>query len=177
MNIRKQMTIEASADRAWEILGTNYVRAGDWASAVYVSGARPGWPEVTAAPVAGRTCETSLGPFTESIEAYDEARRHIAYSASGAKMPGFVRSLVNAWWIEPAGPERAEVTMELNADIAQPFRTLMGWMMKRRFDTVLTESMDDFKAYAETGRPSARKLEADASKKGKAARRAATASA
>ena len=175
MKISKRTTVEASAERAWEILGPNYARAGDWASAVYVSGARSGPAKVAGAPVAGRTCETSLGPFTESIEAYDEGRRHIAYSATGAKMPGFVRSLVNAWWIEPAGPERCTVTMEMTADIAQPFRTLMGWAMRRQFDTVLTESMDDFKVYVETGRPSARKVKADASKKGRTARRAATA--
>jgi len=76
MKIRKQMTIDASAERVWKILGPNDVRAGDWASAVYVSSAKPIALKVAAAPVAGRTCQTSLGQFTESIEAYDESRRH-----------------------------------------------------------------------------------------------------
>lgn len=175
MNIQKTVTVNASAERVWDILGPNYERAGDWASSVFVSRARPGTPAVAGAPVAGRTCETTLGPFTESVVDYDETRRRIAYSASGAKMPGFVRSLVNAWTVTPAGPDRATVTMELNADIAQPFRLAMGWVMRRQFDRVLGESIDDLKVYAETGRPSERKVRADRSKKGAAARRAATA--
>lgn len=174
MKIQKSVTIDAPADRVWDILGPNYTRAGDWASSVFISEAKPGTPTVAGAPVAGRTCETALGPFTESIVAYDEARRHIAYSASGAKMPGFVRSLVNAWTVVPAGPDRAKVTMALSADIAQPFRFMMGWMMRRQFDGVLDEAIDDLKVYAETGEPSPRKVEADRSKKGMAARRAAT---
>lgn len=175
MKIRKTVTVDASAGRVWNILGPNYERAGDWASSVFVSRARPGEPAVAGAPVAGRTCETTLGPFVESVVDYDEGRRHIAYSASGAKMPGFVRSLVNAWTVAPAGPDRAEVTMELNADIAQPFRFAMGWMMRRQFDRVLGEAIDDLRVYAETGRPSERKVRADRSRKGEAARRAATA--
>lgn len=175
MQISKTVTVNAPAEKVWDILGPNYTKAGDWASSVFLSQARAGQPKVPGAPAAGRICETSLGPFTESIEAYDEDRMHVAYSATGAKMPGFMRSLVNSWTVRGAGSNRSEVTMVLNADIAQPFRTLMGWMMKRQFDGVLTESIDDLKIYAETGSPSARKVNADASKKAIAARRSAAA--
>ncbi|WP_224816960.1 SRPBCC family protein [Hasllibacter sp. MH4015] len=156
----------------WEVLGPGYERAGDWASSVYVSRARSGQPKVTAAPVAGRTCETSLGPFTETIEAYDPVARRIAYSATGDKMPGFVRSLVNTWELVPKGPDRTEVRMVLEADIAFPFSVLMGWMMKMQFRKVLHESLEEFAHYVETGRPHARKVKVDASKKAKAARSA-----
>ena len=170
MRIHQTFDIAASAERVWDILGPNYTRAGDWASGVYLSAPRAGTPQVAGAPAVGRTCQTSLGPFTESIIAYDDDRRHVAYVATGDKMPGFVRRLANSWTVETAGPNAARVTMELEADIAQPFRTLMGWMMKRQFSKVLAESTDDLKIYAETGRPSARKRKADASKQAKAAR-------
>ena len=175
MRITQTFDVQAPAEKVWDILGPNYTRAGDWASSVYASAPRAGTPQIAGAPAAGRTCETSLGPFTESIIAYDDERRHVAYVATGDKMPGFVKRLANAWTVQQVDPNASRVTMELTADIAQPFRTLMGWAMRRQFDAVLTESMDDFKVYVETGRPGARKAKADASKKGRTARRAAVA--
>lgn len=154
--------MNAPAERVWDILGPNYTRAGDWASSVYVSGAREGAPKVAGAPAAGRVCQTSLGPFTETIEAYDERRRHVAYSATGERMPGFVKRLVNAWTVRPAG-SGSEVEMVLTADIAFPFNVLMGPMMRVQFGKVLREATRELAHYAETGKPHPRKANADAS--------------
>lgn len=172
MKIKKTITVNATPDTLWDILGPNYVRAGDWASSVFVSGARPGTPKIAGAPAAGRVCETSLGPFTETIEAYDEARRHVAYSATGAKMPGFIKGLRNAWTVRAKGGA-SEVEMELNAAIAFPFNVLVGPLMRMQFSKVLREATEELKHYAETGQPHPRKLKADSSKKAIAARTAA----
>lgn len=169
LNIIRQ--INAPLDKVWNIVGPNYTSAGDWASSVYVSGARPGTPKVANAPAAGRVCETSLGPFTETIEAYDDSRHIVSYSATGAKMPGFMKGLRNTWHLTPSG-NGTKASMTLRADIAFPMNMLMGWMMKMQFKKALTETIDDLKAYAETGRPSPRKLKVDASKKAAAARQA-----
>jgi len=171
MKISKTITINAPAEKVWDILGPNYTNAGDWASSVYASGARPGTPKVAAAPVAGRVCQTSLGPFTETIEAFDESRRHVAYSASGEKMPGFVKRLANSWTVHPTG-DTSKVEMELNAEIAFPFNILMGPMMKLQFGKVVREATEELKHYAETGKPHPRKVKADASKKAMKAREA-----
>ncbi len=171
MKISKTININAPTDRVWDILGPNYVNAGDWASSVYASDARPGTPKVAEAPVAGRVCQTSLGPFTETIEAYDANRRHVAYSATGDKMPGFVKRLVNSWTVQPNG-SASKVQMELSADIAFPLNILMGPMMKLQFGKVLREATEELKHYAETGKPHPRKVKADASKKAVKAREA-----
>ncbi|MFO6464208.1 SRPBCC family protein [Jannaschia sp. KMU-145] len=171
MELTISRTIDAPLDKVWEIVGPNYTSAGDWASSVYVSGAREGTPKVVGAPAAGRVCETSLGPFTETIEAYDPARHVVSYSATGAKMPGFMKGLRNTWTLTPQGGG-TKASMTLRADIAFPMNLLMGPMMKMQFRKALTETIDDLKVYAETGRPSASKIKADASKKGIAARRA-----
>ncbi|WP_308916486.1 SRPBCC family protein [Jannaschia sp. LMIT008] len=171
MKITRTFRIDASPDRVWDILGPNYVHAGDWASSVYVSRARDGAATIPGAPAAGRTCETSLGAFTETIEAYDPARRHVAYSATGAKMPGFVRSLVNAWTVHPDGGG-SRVELRLAADIAFPFNVVMGLPMKLQFGRVLREATEELKHYAETGQPHPRKRKADGSRKAVAARAA-----
>jgi len=171
MKIKRTLTVNAPPKQVWDILGPNYTRAGDWASSVFASDARPGTPKIAAAPVAGRVCQTSLGPFTETIEAYDESRRHVAYSATGDKMPGFVKRLVNTWTVRPKGSV-SEIEMELNADIAFPFNILMGPMMKLQFGEVLREATEELKHYVETGKPHPRKLKANASKKAAKARAA-----
>lgn len=156
MKIAKSVNVNAPTDEVWDILGPNYLRVGDWASSVHLSDAKPGPITIEGAPAAGRTCETSLGPFTETIEEYDAEAHRIAYSATGAKMPGFVRSLVARWKLTPTGPSSTRVEMAMDADIAQPFRTLMGWMMERQFGSVIDTTLDDLRIYAETGLPSER---------------------
>ena len=172
MKLALEITANAPIDRVWDILGPGYVNAGDWASAVYISHPRVGEAKVAGAPAAGRVCQTSLGPFTESIEEYDPINHRVAYSATGDKMPGFVKSLVNSWTLTPAGSGRTKVRMELNADIAFPFNVLMGWMMKMQFRGALKDSIEDLKHYAEAGKPHPRKLKVDGSKKAVAARQA-----
>ncbi|MEL6205219.1 MAG: SRPBCC family protein [Pseudomonadota bacterium] len=172
MRLTKSITVAKPVDEVWELLGPNYTRAGDWASSVYASRARQGTPNVAVAPCAGRVCETSLGPFTETLERYDPAARHLAYSATGDKMPGFVRSLRNAWTLEAAGPQKTRVRMEMSVDIAFPFSVLMGWLMRIQFNKVLQNSIEEFAHFAETGTPHPRKRKADASAKAIAARQA-----
>jgi len=171
MQLSISRQIDASLDKVWDIVGPNYTSAGDWASSVYISGARSGTPKVAGAPAAGRVCETSLGPFTETIEAYDSHSHMVSYSATGAKMPGFMKGLRNTWQLTPNG-NGTKASMTLNADIAFPMNILMGWMMKMQFKRALSETIDDLKVYAETGRPSPRKVKVDASKKAAAARQA-----
>ena len=172
MRVAMSRTVNASVERVWEIVADRYVDTGDWASAVYVSSARPGVPKAAGAPALGRVCQTSLGTFTETIEAWDPEARTLTYSATGDKMPGFVRNLRNTWTLVPLGGGRTEARVALSADIAFPFNVLMGWLMKRQFRSAIGDTLDDLATYAETGRVSARKGKADGSKKGIAARAA-----
>ncbi len=169
MKLTISRQINAPLDTVWDIIGPNYTSAGDWASSVYISGARPGAPKVADAPAAGRVCETSLGPFTETIETYDSRNHMVSYSATGAKMPGFMKGLRNTWHLTPSG-NGTKASMTLRASIAFPMNFLMGWMMKIQFKKALSETIDDLKVYAETGRPSPRKIKVDASKEAMAAR-------
>ena len=171
MKISKTIQINASVDDVWTILGPNYTQVGDWASSVYASGARAGIPKVADAPAAGRICQTSLGPFTETIETYDAERHHVAYTATGDKMPGFVKRLVNAWSVHPSG-SGSRVEMKLSAELAFPFNLLMGPMMRMQFSKVLQQATEELKHYAETGTPHPRKTKIDASKKAVEARAA-----
>lgn len=171
MELTRIATVAAPQATCWEILGPNYAKVGDWASSVYLSEPRPGPPKVAGAPLLGRVRQTSLGPITETLLAYDPDRGHLAYSAAGEKTPGLLRALRNAWTLRALGPNETEVRMALTADIAFPFNVLMGWMMRRQFRRVLGEAMEEFQHFAETGTPHPRKRQVDASAKALAARK------
>ncbi|MEM8970591.1 MAG: SRPBCC family protein [Pseudomonadota bacterium] len=172
MRIKKEVKVQAPIDQVWQLLGPNYAKAGDWASSVYASRGREGAPTIADAPVTGRVCETSVGPFTETLENYDPGSYQLSYSATGEKMPGFLRRLTNSWRLIPAGSGNTIVKMELQADIAFPFNVLMGWMMRMQFGNLLQNSIEEFKHFAETGQPHPRKRKVDSSQKAGAARAA-----
>ena len=100
MRISKSTKIKAPAETVWCLIGTEFTEVGNWASSVYHSSAKSGMSRVASAPVAGRTCETSLGPFSEEIVSYSDSDMRIAYSVSGDKMPGFMKSTVADWSIK-----------------------------------------------------------------------------
>ncbi len=171
MKVEKHIRIDAPLDRAWEVAAERYDRAGDWASSVFVSRGRTGAGKVEA-PFAGRVCETSLGPFTETIEVFDPARGHLAYSATGAKMPGFVKLLRNDWHFATAGARATDLHMVLTAELAGPAGLVMALPMRMQFSKVLADASEEFRYFVETGKPHPRKVKVDASKKAAAARQA-----
>ena len=172
MKIQRKITIDASIDKLWDILGTNYADAGIWNSAVFISAQTAAQPKIESAPVSGRVCQTSLGPFTETINQFDETAHRIGYTATGDAMPGFVKGLHGYWSLNRVSANRTEVNMMLTVDIAFPFNVLMGWMMKLQFNGAIKSSLGDLKHYAETGKPHPRKIKADGTKKARTARQA-----
>ena len=147
MKILRKVTVDAPIEKLWDILGTQYADAGVWNSAVFVSAQTPDPSKVPTAPVSGRVCQTSLGPFTETISQFDEAAHRIGYTATGDAMPGFVKGLHGHWALKQLSTNRTEVTMMLSVDIAFPFNVLMGWMMKLQFNGAIKSSLEDLKHY------------------------------
>lgn len=170
MQILKKITINAPIETVWKTIGTEYEHAGRWSSAVYASASLKGQP-VGEAPVLGRVCETTLGPFQEEIVAFDASGKTLAYVASGEKMPGFVKQLKGTWTLARRG-HGTEVTMAFHADIAPPFNVLMGWMMRLQFVKAIDASLGDLKFFLENNAPHPRKVKFDASQKAAKARRA-----
>lgn len=160
MQIKQQVTINASADKVWDILGPQYGQVSDWISAVHVSKERKSVGAPRHAPVSGRVCETDLGPFKETVTRYDAGNRSLAYTAQGDKMPFFVKQMSNAWQITPLDDHNAKVEMCLEVSILPVFNLVMGPMMRMQMGGILKNAVEELKYYAETGMPHPRKLEA-----------------
>jgi len=160
MQIKRQFTVNTSADTVWEILGHHFDRVADWASGVYVSQGNPSARVLPNAPYSGRVCETVIGRFDETITRYDERKRVVAYIAKGEKMPFFVKQLSNHWTVNPLSDNQCRVDMCMEASLLPVFNLIMAPVMRMQFNTVLGESIEELKYFAENNIPHPRKVEA-----------------
>jgi hypothetical protein len=158
VKVSSETIIDASADRVWEIVGHQFTRIGEWATAIPASRPSSQTPGAAEAPVAGRVCETGL-PMVPAVEetilAYDEGGRTLTYA--GAGLPRFVREARNQWSVIPLDDQRARVRVEAIIEM----RGLVGLLFAAPFRLwaarVGGNTLDDLKHYVELGRPSTRK--------------------
>ncbi|MEM8863290.1 MAG: SRPBCC family protein [Chloroflexota bacterium] len=147
MNVDRQLTINASADKLWQILGDDYAKVGDWTTQVLSSAPNPDLPVGQ-----GRVCETDgFGDAKETITHYDENRRELAYSATIEKLPFFVKEMGNAWRVEPKGENRSVVHMNMKGRLLPVFKQLMTRPMQKQLAKSADLFLRDLKYYAETG--------------------------
>ncbi|MEM9386892.1 MAG: SRPBCC family protein [Pseudomonadota bacterium] len=158
MRIAKQLTVHAPLARVWKIIAEDYDQVGAWASAVATSRENTQATSVNGSPVGGRICETTLGPFKETIRRYSPAEKLLEYSATGEKMPFFVRGLRGRWQLTDAGAHATRVSLEFNASLMFPFSLLMGWMMRIQFSKAINTTLEELVHYAQTGKIHARKV-------------------
>ena len=159
MKIEQQIIVDASADKAWEILGHKYDRVSEWASSILESSGKHILPSDIQAPFSGRKCKTTLGSFDEQIISYDEQKMMLAYTAKGDKMPFFVKQMANNWSVTSLGKNRAQIDMRMEIDILPVFSLIMSPIMKMQMVKVTGEVIEDLKHFVETDRPHPRKAE------------------
>lgn len=160
MQIKKQFTVNASADRLWEIMGLQFDRVSDWASSIHDSQGRNSGIVPQGAPCSGRVCETSMGSFQEKILKYDERKKMISYDAKGDKMPFFVKHLENNWTFTPLAGGQCKVEMRMEMSLLPVFNLLMKPMMRMQMGGVIDQVIEELTYFAENGTPHPRKLEA-----------------
>lgn len=158
MQVIKTNEIQASVGQVWEVIGSGFPDADQWASAVYQSSARVDGAKLSDAPFSGRTCETSIGAARETILLYDEGAGRISYEAQADKMPGFVRKLVADWRIDPVNAGTVRVEMKLTVDLKPPFNFIMPPMMRLQMGPLVAKTLEELKHFVEQGTPHPRKL-------------------
>ncbi|MEM7620773.1 MAG: SRPBCC family protein [Pseudomonadota bacterium] len=157
MQIRKNRNVNVSAEKAWEIL-VQFGNVDAWASTVQHSTADQLCQGAT------RVCQTAMGKFDEKVTSYNPQQLTLSYTAEGEKIPFFVKRLENTWQIRPVNVHECRVSMLMNVDIMFPFTIFPGPMMKMQMSKIAKQTLEEFKHFAETGRPHSRKLKLQMSK-------------
>ena len=158
LEVANTYTINASADRLWEVLVDEFTDVAKWASGLDGSGPNPSLaPVPEGADPTGRQCVVpGLGLTDERITVFDPAQRTFGYAVQAEKIPSFVHNMENVWRLVPKGPQRTEVQQVLQADVVGA-GNLMRPMMKLQFGKLLRTVKADLEAYAVTGQVSPQK--------------------
>jgi Polyketide cyclase / dehydrase and lipid transport len=154
MKLSGEITIEASAERVWEILGHQFAEIGDWAAAIDDS--RPAFESTDELP--GRVCQTGMRAFpavTERIVAYDDSNRTLTYEATD--LPAFIGEARNTWRVTPMGQQRARGRFDGVLETRGLAGRLIALPLRIRMRRETRAVLDDLKHYAEHGTPSRRK--------------------
>ncbi|EAY24924.1 SRPBCC family protein [Microscilla marina] len=155
MEFYRETVINASISDAWEILGNQYTTAYKWASGLKYSEGQ-GNPVFEGASCSNRACDTtSLGAIQEEIRVFDPQNYVLSYEVIEG-FPFFVKLGQNTWKLTKEG-NQTRVSMKLEMQTKGWVGKLMSPMMRMQMGGILTNAIEDFRHYVETGKPSPRK--------------------
>jgi hypothetical protein len=163
MEVSKSAIVNVSADRLWTILADDFDKVGDWARGVDSSGPNTDAAVPEGASVGGRVCQApGFGAINETFTSYDPVEHSYALEATASKIPSFVRNITNHTLVKPLGAEQSEVQLRITADTPGLRGALVKPMITRKFSKGLDGILEDLKIFAETGKISSEKSEAQA---------------
>ena len=153
IDIKLSIEINASASKAWEIIGPKFLNIADFGRGVYKS-----WENVSApknyrdAPAGGRYCDVAgFGKFDEQIIHFDPKKNEISWSATGEKLPKFIIGLQNALNVKVIDENKCQVTSNITANLKGFRGIILGAVIKKNFTKTLNGFLEDLKIYTETG--------------------------
>ena len=151
MEIKRQVTVNASADKVWKILGADFNNISEWSSLVLESNPIPDLP-----PGSGRVCHVKgSGEVVETIYQYDDDRRELAFILKGKKIPFFMQKIDNTWSVKPKGDDRSELQVHVNVTVMPVFKQLMSGMLSKGMAKTADGILSELKYFAENDRPKA----------------------
>ncbi len=154
-DIKKEISINVSADQLWEMVGPGFVEVYKWSSNVdFAQGS--GTPEFDGAVCSDRECNVNVKGFdkiSEKLIKYNAKDKVLAYCVVGG-MPGFVERAVNEWTVVADGPRRSRLQMSAQFRSKGLVSILMNPLMKKNMSSTLETVLNDAKIYAETGQVS-----------------------
>lgn len=167
MEFTRETLINAPIEQAWDILGNQYTEAYKWASGLNHSEGQ-GTPKFEGATCSNRACDTTaLGAIKEEIRIFDPENHILSYEVIEG-FPFFVKLGQNTWTLTQEG-NQTKVSMKLQMLTKGLVGKIMGPMMRLQMGGILTNAIEDFKHYVETGKPSPRKAKEIAKLERKAA--------
>ena len=145
MDIKREITIEAPAERVWRTVGENFGNVGEWATGVYTSSLNLEQPGEGAV----RTCVTAFGDIDEALYVFDPRQLKLAYEATG--LPWFVRKAVNRWSLEALGEQQTRLRIHATFTLMPVVGWLMAPLMKRQMAKAFAAVGEDLKHVIESG--------------------------
>ena len=155
MEFKKNLNINATADRVWDVVAHDFDRVGMWSSAVDSS--RPNIDAAVphGATVGGRICATpGFGDLRETFTEYSEENKQFTFVVSG--MPSFITLAQNTVQVRSTDPDGASVSLHIQME-TNALGKVMGPMFAIKLKTTLNTFLDELKVYIENDEVSSKK--------------------
>lgn len=153
IDIKESIEINTSAEKAWGIIGPNFLQIADWGRGISKSWNNDSVSSTfEGAPAGGRFCD--LGKFgiaDERILHYSNSQMEITWSAGSDKLPGFLKNLQNALKVEKVDENTCKVSTNITANLTGLGGMFLGGPIKKNFGKLLKGFVKDWKTFAETG--------------------------
>ena len=142
MKINSNLTLHATADAAWTVIGEQYGEISKWTRALSASTI-----DGPVAQGAQRTCTTpGIGPFpagtiVERIVAFDREAMDLTYEVVEG-LPWFIRSARNRWSVSADGPDRCRVQSRAHLELhwaVWPLAPILRWSLVRSVKSVFED--------------------------------------
>jgi len=152
MEFERKATINASADKVWKIIGTDFNDISEWASPVLESHAIPNLPEGS-----GRVCNVEgAGKVIEALFEYDDKKQALAFTLDGEKNPFFFKRVENHWRVEPKGDNQSVAYFGVKIELLPVFKQLLSGRLKSKLQVRADHFVGELKYFAENDRAKAR---------------------
>ena len=154
MKFSKEIIINVSEDKVWNILGPEFANIGTWATAVSHSVANDELPSLNNSPVGGRLCNTNIGTVSEEFTAYDADKK--TFSFAGIIGSKIYSSLISTTEVT-AKDENTSVVKITPHIVLKPLGLFMYPMVRKSLSRTIDGVLDDLKYFAENDTQSPRK--------------------
>jgi len=154
MIINKNISVNAPADKVWELVWNQFGQVCDWASTVNQSGDREAFGSVK-----GRTCTSTWGEIDEIVESVDPDSMSFTYYADG--LPSMMKKARSNWKVISTNRDTSTISAHMEIEFARLPGFFMGWMMKPKMRKDIDQTFKDLKQFIETGKKTESKIKSD----------------
>ncbi len=152
MEIKKEIIINKSIEKAWQILGTEFADAYKWSSVINHSEAK-NQESLNGSSCTERGCDIKgMGKLKEKLLSFSPENYKLSYQIIEG-LPSMVKYAENNWTLTSLGADKTKLEMVLKAETQGFMGTLMKPMMKMNFSKMGKGLTEDFKFYVENGKP------------------------
>ncbi|MFT7614591.1 MAG: hypothetical protein ACI9J3_003573 [Parvicellaceae bacterium] len=155
MKFSKEVTINAPAEKVWDIVGHNFADIGKYDGLVSSSVINHDLPKLNGSPYGGRVCESSFGTINEKFIEYDEGGMTFSFQGD-IKSPVF-SNVINTVAVIAVNETTSKIIATPNVDL-----TFLGKVMfpliRLSLGSAVGNGLLDLKYFAENDKVSPRKL-------------------
>jgi len=159
--IKGQITINAPANKVWQILADEFDRIGEWATVITESRTDTDVLIPKGAKVGGRVCSAQgFGDVREEFTYCDEQSMAFGYKATKGLPSWLIKRAENNWSVHSLESKKCVVESRGEIDYNLIPGLLVMPIFKSQMSRLGSQLLEELKYYAEYKQPHSRKLKA-----------------